>query len=64
MFIQLNLIIGGINDKGYGVTRIKEAKIRMALMQEGASSDTYMSVDVENSDNFRVEMIQQMQLKQ
>ncbi len=29
----------------------------MALMQEGASSDTYMSVDVENSDNFRVEMI-------
>ena len=46
-----------INDKGYGVTRIKEAKIRMALMQEGASSDTYMSVDVENSDNFRVEMI-------
>ena len=26
-------------------------------MQEGASSDTYMSVDVENSDNFRVEMI-------
>ncbi len=41
-----------------------KAKIRMALMQEGASSDTYMSVDVENSDNFRVEMIQQMQLKQ
>ena len=46
-----------INEKGYGVTRLKEPKIRMALMQEGASDGTYMSVDVENSDNFRVEMI-------